>query len=61
MGNNEINCKCIYFIGSNLNDQCFKIMLLYGFVLDEMHCQDKGQPNDEYFNRQNVSTSSAVT
>ena len=21
------NCKCIYFIGSTLNDQCFKIML----------------------------------
>ncbi len=26
------NCKCIYFIGSILNDQCFNIMLLYGFV-----------------------------
>ena len=26
------NCKCIYFIGSTLNDQCFNIMLLNGFV-----------------------------
>ena len=26
------NCKCVYFIGSALNDKCFKIMLLYGFV-----------------------------
>ena len=26
------NCKCINYIDSNLNDQFFKIMFLYGFV-----------------------------
>ena len=28
----QSDCKCIYFIDSNLNDRYFKIVLLHGFV-----------------------------
>ena len=28
----EGDCKCIYYVGSSLNDRYFKIMLHYGFV-----------------------------
>ena len=34
---------------------------LWFCVIDEIYCQDKGWLNDKYLNRQNISTSSAVT
>ena len=30
-------------------------------VIDELHCQDKGLQNEDYWDRQNVSKSSVIT
>ena len=30
-------------------------------MIDELHCQDKGLQNEDYWDRQNVSKSSVIT